>query len=76
MTWNFGTVLNAGDNNTANDTLTVIYTARIVDAGGIVAPANAAAANAPRLNSAVLAYERASPDGAYTPPRPGRHHPG
>ena len=37
LTWNFGTVVNAGDNNSANDTLTLVYRARIDDAAAISA---------------------------------------
>ena len=39
LTWYFGTVKNQGDNNANNDALTLVYRARVLDAGGIaVAP--------------------------------------
>ncbi|MFA6961379.1 MAG: isopeptide-forming domain-containing fimbrial protein [Opitutaceae bacterium] len=54
ITWDFGTLVNTGD-NTVNDTLTVVYTARVVDPSGIaVTPTNQTLSN-----TATSSYQKA-----------------
>ena len=65
IAWNFGNVVNAGDNDSANNTLVVVYRARVVDPSGIaVAPPDQTL-----NNSAVLAYQR-SDNSVYSPASP------
>jgi uncharacterized repeat protein (TIGR01451 family)/fimbrial isopeptide formation D2 family protein len=50
LSWSLGSVVNEGDNNVANDTLVLVYRARVLDAGGIsVTPTVAARADSVRL---------------------------
>ena len=54
ITWNFGTLVNTGD-NTANDTLTVVYAARVIDPSGIaVTPVDQTLSN-----TATVTYQKA-----------------
>lgn len=50
LTWNLGTVVNAGDGNAANDTLTLTYRARVLNTGGVpVAPGPTTVSNSALL---------------------------
>lgn len=59
LQWTVGTVVNAGDNVTTNDTLTLTYRARVLDTGGV----GATPLTQSLSNSAQLAYLDAA-DGA------------
>ena len=54
ITWDFGTVVNTGDNSAANDTIAIVYRARIDDDA---ANLPAATTSADRTNSARLLYD-------------------
>ncbi|HWV58454.1 MAG TPA: SdrD B-like domain-containing protein, partial [Longimicrobiales bacterium] len=62
LTWNFGAFANAL-NGPADNTLRLVYTARIVDESGIAAPgASPASTTTARTNSATLAYHNQDDD--------------
>lgn len=50
IAWALGTVVNAGDNDVTNDTLVLVYRARVLDTGGVLAtPTTSIAANSVQL---------------------------
>lgn len=53
--WEFGTLLNEGDNDDTNNTLIIVYTARVVDPAGIDPLPN----NQTLTNAATVSYELA-----------------
>ncbi len=55
VTWNFGNLVNAGDNDATNNVITVVYRARIVDASGIAVTPVSQTLN----NAAVHSYTKA-----------------
>lgn len=56
IAWQFGTLVNTGDNDTNNDTLTLVYRARVIDPAGIaVTPADQTL-----TNSATVAFTLAN----------------
>ena len=60
LTWNFGTVLNTGNNDTADNTLTLVYNARVINSGlgtAIAAPSNPLGISSQTLvNAAIMRY--------------------
>ncbi len=57
LAWDFGTLVNTGDNDDINDTLVLVYSARVIDPAGVPAPAAAPDPATTALdNSATLAY--------------------
>lgn len=62
LVWDFGTLVNAGDDDPDNDTITIVYTARIVDAASNPVPG---AADLKRENSARIRFLKAD-DEAHT----------
>ncbi|WP_342750871.1 isopeptide-forming domain-containing fimbrial protein [Termitidicoccus mucosus] len=60
IAWQFGNLVNSGDNNTANDTLVLTYRARVIDVDGLLPPVATPAATATTLeNSAAPVYRDA-----------------
>lgn len=67
LTWQLGTIVNQGDNDTNNNTLTLVYTAKILDTGST--PATPVTQN--KNNSAILSYKNGLGNTVQTLPASG-----
>lgn len=67
LTWQLGTIVNQGDNNINNNTLTLVYTAKVLDNGSTPATPVTQTKN----NSAVLSYTDGLGNAAQTVPANG-----